>query len=346
MLSIISINEQDKWDSIVKSFENYDVFYLSSYAKAFQLTKAGIPLLLYYSDCSSRAINVIMKRDIATAACFNGKIPTNKFFDISSPYGYGGFLIEGDRQAGEIEKSYNVFCQSNGIISEFVRFQLFNNYQNHFQGTVESKMSNVVRTLDLPLDEIQREFEHKVRKNIKRAENSKLNVICDSAGKYLDQFLEIYHNTMRRTGAAESFFFPLEFFDRINQMNGNYIYFHAMLDKQIISTELVLFGKENCYSFLGGTNQDFFHFRPNDYLKYHIILWAKKMLLKRFILGGGYGEDDGIFKYKKSFAPNGIKPFFTGKKIFDQDAYNYLVSLRSSEASFKPESNYFPLYRS
>ena len=96
MLSIISINESNKWDEVVKSFNNYDIYYISSYVKAFQIHGDGDPILFYYKDKYIRAINVAMKRDIGKDSKFNGKIPLNTYFDLSTPYGYGGFLIEGD----------------------------------------------------------------------------------------------------------------------------------------------------------------------------------------------------------------------------------------------------------
>ena len=50
MLEIINIDESEKWDSIVKSFSNYDVYYMSGYTKAFKLHGDGEPTLIYYHD--------------------------------------------------------------------------------------------------------------------------------------------------------------------------------------------------------------------------------------------------------------------------------------------------------
>ncbi|MFK4998691.1 GNAT family N-acetyltransferase [Bacillus sp. N9] len=82
-------------------------------------------------------------------------------------------------------------------------------------------------------------------------------------------------------------------------MKGNFVYIHVLNEDKVVSTELVLYGSENCYSFLGGTDRNYFKLQPNTLLKYEVIKWAKEKGLKRFILGGGYGKDDGIYKYKK-----------------------------------------------
>ena len=92
----------------------------------------------------------------------------------------------------------------------------------------------------------------------------------------------------------------------------------------------MIYGGENAYSFLGGTDSEFFDFRPNDLLKFEIIKWAKEKGLKNFILGGGYGEDDGIFQYKSCLAPHGIVDFYIGKKIYDENSYEKLISIRKN----------------
>lgn len=347
MLSVISIDDKEKWDGIVKSFKDYDVFYLSGYSKAFQLHGDGEPLLFYYDDGSTRAMNIVMKRDIAKTICFKEKLPPNTWFDLTTPYGYGGFWVNGENFEA-INKAYDEFCHERGFVSEFVRFHLFSEYQSHYSGTSETYSHNVVRSLDLTLDEITREFEYKVRKNLQRASASGLTVEIDTRGERLEDFLEIYYGTMDRRNATESFFFSKQFFETINKLNDNYIYIYVLNAGQVISTELVLYGSENCYSFLGGTNRNFFSMRPNEFLKYEIIKWAKEKGLKQFILGGGYGDNadnDGVYRYKKSLAPKGVYDFYIGKKIFDEEKYAKLVAIRKAETGIDKASRFFPKYR-
>jgi lipid II:glycine glycyltransferase (peptidoglycan interpeptide bridge formation enzyme) len=189
------------------------------------------------------------------------------------------------------------------------------------------------------------DFKQKVRKNVKRANKNELKIIIENAGAYLDDFLKIYYSTMERSNAETEYYFSREFFETMNGMKDNIMYFHVMYDNKIISTELVIYGSENCYSYLGGTNRDYFELRPNDFLKYEIIKWAKEKGLKNFVLGGGYGADDGIFQYKTCLAPNGIVNFYIGRKIFDMKTYDYLVYLRSEKNPGCIESKYFPKYR-
>ena len=69
--------------------------------------------------------------------------------------------------------------------------------------------------------------------------------------------------------------------------------------------------------------------------------------MENFVLGGGYGADDGIFQYKLCLAPNGQRDFYIGKNIFDTEAYDSLCRLSGKETHSNdlPGIGFFPEYR-
>lgn len=342
-----SVDEVNAWNRAVRKLETYDVFYLNEYARAFmqENEENGEPVLIVYNNDKDYAINVVFRRDIGKDEMFKGHIEEGKYFDLISPYGYGGFV--GHISNYEmLNQSYQEYCEQRGYISEFVRFELFGDYYKYFPGEVEVRTHNVVRTLTMPMDSIWMDFRQKVRKNVKRALSNNLEIIIDEQGEYLDDFLKVYYGTMKRTHAESAFFFSKSFFETINEMQGNYVYFHVSDGEKVISTELVLCGAETCYSYLGGTDSDYFELRPNDLLKYEIIKWAKNKGFKHFVLGGGYGSDDGIFQYKTFLAPNGIVDFHIGRRILDANVYQELVALRTSLSQRPLNDKFFPAYRS
>ena len=342
----INVNDTKKWNDIVHSFCDYDVFYLNEYVTAFmdENRKNGIPILLLYENNLDRAINVIFKRDVSEDDKMTGMIPPNTYFDIITPYGYGGFWGNiSDYKA--LNVAYNEYCYKKKYVCEFVRFELFGNYYKYYDGEIETRTHNVIRNLDMDVDEIWMDFKQKVRKNVKRAQKNNLKIIIEDKGSYLQDFLNIYYSTMDRSSADDEYYFSQKFYQTINSINDNIMYFHVIYEEKIISTELVIYGSENCYSFLGGTNKEYFDLRPNDFLKYEIIKWAKAKGLKNFVLGGGYGADDGIFQYKTCLAPNGIVDFYIGRKIFNTDSYNKLVEIRKKKNPDCINSLFFPKYR-
>ena len=113
---IVNIEDKEKWNKTIKSFPEYEVFYLNEYVEAFELVEKYEPFLFYYNDGETKAINVFMKKDISKQKEFINKIPENKYFDISSPYGYGGFIIDGENY-NKVNEKFIEYCIKNNIVS-------------------------------------------------------------------------------------------------------------------------------------------------------------------------------------------------------------------------------------
>ena len=56
MITVYTLNDFEQWDNAVRSFRDYDVYWLSGYVKAFQIHGDGEPLLFYYDDGTTRGI--------------------------------------------------------------------------------------------------------------------------------------------------------------------------------------------------------------------------------------------------------------------------------------------------
>jgi hypothetical protein len=275
--------------------------------------------------------------------------------DTTTPYGYGGAFCwdasDRDRLASLFWASYDAWANNEGVVSEFVRLHLVPDDLLPYPGQLVERQVNVVRRLDLALDLMWMDFEHKVRKNVNKARRCGVEVVVDSGGERLDDFLRIYEKTMDRREAAAGYYFARSSFECLaREAPGAFVYLHALVEGKVVSTELVLVGADNIYSFLGGTDSEFFDSRPNDLLKFEIIRWGIENRKKRFVMGGGYQPDDGIFRYKKSFAPGGAVPFFVGRRILQQANYGRLLAERAEAAravgnEWRPSGDFFPAYR-
>lgn len=341
---IISVEQSLLWDEIVTSFRNYDVHYLNAYNKAFQIENMNDSLLFYYDFKETRAMYVFTKRMITDIPYLANMQSYDTYSDIISPYGYGGFIIEGTDYS-DVFNSFEVYCVKDKIVSNVSRLHLFYTKEQQEYWNVFSPQFNIVRDLEINEETLMLDFKYSFRKNLKTSFDSNLVIVIDENGDNLDKFIEIYNLTMKRNHAKEEFYFSRLFYQTLNQMKRNYAYFFVYKDNIAIATELVLYGPEYCYSFLGGTLEDFFNLHPNHFLKYEIMKWAKRKGLKSFVLGGGVGND-GIFNYKKSMAPNGVIPYMISYKIFNQKIYNELVNIRMKSFSQEISKNFFPEYRS
>lgn len=277
------------------------------------------------------------------------------YSDIISPYGYGGLYQIGNGNFEYlIEEFYLKFSDwavSQNVISEFIRFDLFSQSREKYNGEISYNNDNVVCDLSKGKDVIWNEFKAKVRNNVRKAIKSGISLKLDFSGEDIEAFLEIYYATMDRRQAEKQYYFKKEFFERIHEkLKGNFVYFLAIKDDKLVSADLVLISDLRIYSFLSGTDSDAFQYRPNDFIKYQIINWGVDAGKTDYILGGGYKPMDSLFNYKKAFAPERILPFYVGKKIYNPEMYDLLVESKEQELldNFNvvdKKSEFFPLYR-
>lgn len=267
-------------------------------------------------------------------------------YDMVSPYGYGGpELVYGKATPALYKCFYQAFegwAKEQRMVSEFVRFSLFSESYLYFYGKVEHRNDNIVCDLLPGFSELWSGFSHKVRKNVAQAQANGISILEDSSGARLDDFIRVFYHTLDRRRAAKASYWPPGTFERMMEaMPGKFCFFHALKDGEVVASELILISRHRMYSFLGGTLQSAFALRPGDLLKYHIIQWGCKAGFHQFVIGGGYKYHDGIFAFKKSFAPRGIFPFFTGSMIFDRERYDVL----QKHSGRNPDPSFFPGYR-
>ena len=213
MIKAIGLDNGKIWDEIVCSFKEYDVYYLSGYVKAFQLNGDGEPMLLYFEGDETRAINVVMKRDIGRYEKLSPFIGENTYFDITTPYGYGGFLIEG-KDVEQLNVEYSDYCRSNRIVSEIVRFHpLLKN-----QACVELIYDEVCLGKTIVIDtkspeKIWENFTSQNRNMVRKAKKSGLQVYWMRDESIIGTFMELYNATMDKDRAADYYYFDKFFYE-------------------------------------------------------------------------------------------------------------------------------------
>lgn len=344
VLTIYSLSDNEKWDSIVRSFSRYDSYWLSGYVKAFKLHGDGEPVLLYYENNGTRGINVVMKRDVSEFKFFEGVIEKGKFFDFSSPYGYGGWIIEGV-QKEELFSVYENWCKSNSIVSEFIRFHPVIGNHSYCDDFYEVVPLGQTVALDLSTPEIIWDNITGKNKNmIRKALKNDVRIFNGRSPLLFSTFRTIYNKTMERDEAASYYFFEPDFYESIcDDFPHNAQIFYAVYRNEIIAASIMLMANGYMNYHLSGSLKEYSSLAPSNLLLYEAALWGAANGCKTLYLGGGVGSgEDSLFKFKKSFyRQDNLYRFYVGKKIFLQDEYDSLVCARKQ----KIQSNFFPTYR-
>ncbi|MCG9969032.1 GNAT family N-acetyltransferase [Pelotomaculum terephthalicicum JT] len=346
---VLGLQDKEQWLRELDCIKDLcpDLHFRPEYCGLFR--DSGEVRLFVYREEGCTVVYPFLLRKVNQIPGLGDKLE-RELYDITSPYGYGGPLASpaaGEGAWRNFYQSFRDYCAGNDIISEFIRFHpLLENHRILLNNVEVARASSVI-CVDLRRtdEEIWSGYERNNRKNINKAYREGLEVILEETPAHFSDFISIYHHTLFRNQAGEFYFFNSDFYDCIHkELKNNFLYAHTLKDGQIISTELLLFNHTYIHSFLGGTLEQFYQYRPNNILKHEVIKWAKKKGISYFLLGGGYREGDGIYCYKHSFARDGVLDFYVGKKVHNREAVSTLENLLATKAPRENDS-YFPGYR-
>lgn len=342
MIRLLDLSQSAEWDVIVRSFEEYDVYYLSGYVKAFRIHGDGEPYLLYYETPSLRAMYVFMRRNTALSGVY----------DSITPYGYGGVLFEGDvteENTNLFMKEYLQVMEQEHIVDNFVR------YHPVLKNAVPMKaISNVIdlgKTVAIDLSSHEVIWENIISKNrnmIRKAEKNGVEILHGKGLELFADFKRIYNATMDKDHAEEYYYFGDAFYESIhNDLHDNYEMFFAVLDGRIIAMSIMLYANKQMHYHLSGSMIEYRNLAPSNLLLYKAALWGCEQGFKTFHLGGGVGSgEDNLYKFKAAFNRKSNYQFSIGKEIYDCNTYEELVRIRKEkDLEFDETSRFFPLYR-
>lgn len=343
MMQIFNMNQAKEWNNLVQSFTNYDVYYLSGYAKAFQIHGDGEPQLFYYDEKGLRGIYVYMKRKTAIEGVF----------DSITPYGYGGFLLEGDTSEENVKALWAAYVdrmKEENIVDNFVRYHPV--LANAVPMKTCSDVIDLGKTvaMDLTSEEvIWKNIHSKNRNMIRKAEKNGIVIKHGQGLELFDDFIKIYNATMDKDNAEAYYYFKPEFYKSIHEdLKDNYEMFWAEYEGKIIAMSIMIFANGRLNYHLSGSDLQYRNLAPSNLLLYKAAMWGMEKGMNTFHLGGGVGSgEDNLYKFKIAFNRFSDCQFSIAKHVFDNEKYDELVAERASrDAEFDKESKFFPLYRS
>ena len=257
-----------QWIRLWEAWPVQDVHYHPNFVRLF-CGPGSRPVCATWDDSDGKVMFPFVLRDLGTEPYWEPDL--GKACDLVTPYGYGGAVFwacaEVCNLARRFWNAFNAWASAQPVVTQFVRFSLFDQDLLPYPGMVNENRKVIVRNLRVSSSAILRECSHNVRYNIKRAIRSGLKVKVDCRGDTLPEFLRIYEHTMRRRNASAMYLFPQEFFHRLHEgLSGKFAYFHAVDNGRVVSSELLLLSATVVYSFLGGTDSEAFKTGANHLL--------------------------------------------------------------------------------
>lgn len=342
-----------EWDEFVKGFKDFDIYYDRSYFKSLENYLKVKIFLLAYSNGLCKIGKVVQLNDISDLKYFKNSLKSNAFFDAETPYGYGGVLAENANN-----KNLNIFfseCKSwfkkMNVVSEFIRFNpLLENERIISSQTKTLKMKSTIFMNLKNKEQIMQDINSKNRNMIRKAIKNgvEIKIMQDEEKEaIIPVFIDLYKKTMDRNNASDFYYFTDKYFSEFfSDMKGKYKIFYAQFKQKIIAASIMIYNNKILHYYLSGSNREYAILAPNNLLLYTASLYGVEKGMEKFHLGGGVSDNDNLFGFKKQFNEKGTLPFYVGREIFDQTAFENLVRIRKDQdEDFDLTKNFLIKYR-
>lgn len=326
-----------------------DIYFDENYGKLYEEIEQGKCTVFNYESKNGKIRNLFIKREVPIS--LNDGL---RYFDLITPYGYGGPVILQcgyDRQilVREYVKSFGEYCEKENIVSEFIRFHPLVKNADDFRQVmdVEDIRYTIGTNLRISADPISSEFSKSCKKNIRRSLKNGVRYSIEEAPDSIQEFMTFYYKTMDRNNATEYYYFDEKYFANLVK------YFKKILICVKVFWNGILIAMNICFAYgeyvhihLSGTMTEYLHMHPTYILRYAICQWAFKNGYKLVHHGGGRSnaDDDQLLGFKKQFGTNTRFKFSIAKNIWNKEVYEDLTR-KHLNYDKKIESAFFPAYR-
>lgn len=345
------------WEKALQELD-HDIYHLPGYVHLESLRTGTIPEAILIEAGDKIFFIPYLLHNIYNSSR-QGSRPTD-VFDAVSPYGYPGLLLsDSARKSPKFIKAamdkFTSILRSKNICSAFLRLHpiLNEGLEEVFPDTVCQTTGETV-SIDLRLssEQIWKNTKPGHRNKINRCKRREFQTRIVDFKEYLDEFRDIYRETMDRVGASESYYF-------------NEFYFSYFATELADNTHLAIVeskeGEIGCAGLftecngivqyhLGGTKNRYLKEAPSKLMFDYVRYWAKERGNSFVHLGGGLGgsKDDNLFRFKSGFSKQ-RHTFLTMRLVTEEKKYLALTDLQAKLLSISSDklinSKFFPAYR-
>lgn len=321
-----------------------DIYFQEEYVSLYLRNKGDSIFRFEHVRGEYACKNVAIKRPILTVA---GTPIAGEWFDLETPYGYGGFCANTNCSefVEEALDHYLDECRKQRIVAEFFRFHPF----SHTHELVRHRLSfhshdrdTAFVDLARPYDAIFSEYRASLRRDLRKAsEKLAFQELSPTAGN-LRLFCELYTSTMARNQANEVYYFGSEYFEKLAALDEARL-FAAHSDGKIVSIVSILANESFVHYHLSANSPEAYALNANAFLLDEIIK-QYAMTPRIFHLGGGTSTraDDPLLWFKRKFTPR-TAAFSIGGLVYDSEQYHKLNELRAQTGD--DSKSFFLKYR-
>lgn len=354
---ILTSEHPSDWLAVLERCRPYDFYHLPGYHALAEQQGEGIAHLFVYEEDGCTFALPLLLRSLDAMPGLDGMADGRR--DATSVYGYAGPLLSGEKIAEEVCTRFQTALRATlhefGVVSVFSRLHpLFPQQSRVLDGLGECKTLAKTVSLDLtlPLEEQRAQYRRNHKESIGKLRRKGIVSFHDPHCSELNAFVDLYHETMRRVGAAAAYFFPSSYFAGLHACLGPRLHlFGCRIEGCLASAGLFVECDGIVQFHLGGTRDAFLRLAPMKLLFDDVRIWETERGLRVLHLGGGATAqaDDSLLHFKMGFSDR-THDFRVWRYVAAPEDYAQLcdrVSQWNERNGLRPSvAEYFPAYRS
>ncbi|ALA60751.1 GNAT family N-acetyltransferase [Nitrospira moscoviensis] len=337
-------HDDARWRQFLKNTK-HDCYHLPEYAEIAAADEDALPTAFYAEDGQAACLIPLLVRPIPAAL----NAPAD-WFDCASPYGYSGIVTSPSEERWEpFLDAFRSAARARGIVSAFIRLHpLFPLHREALEpaGRLVRHGRTVFIDLSTPKESVWLQVSSNHRRNIRRLVRSGFQCSLDEWSR-LPEFVDMYHATMRRVGAPQSYFFSPRYFESLRDKLGPRVHLACVLSPsgELAAGSLLIVTEGIVEYHLGGSADRYLPLAPSKLAMDFIWRWSQEQAYDILHLGGGVGAvEDSLFHFKAGFSP-ARGEFYTYRLVIDERKHAALQQMAHSVRRAAANGDFFPAYR-
>lgn len=183
---------------------------------------------------------------------------------------------------------------------------------------------NILLPLDKDVELLYNQMHKERRRNVQTAVKNGLRFSVVTTKQEILDVVALIKQTYERKHVPISY---LDMFEQVLDIMGDYAHFFACYtpEGRMIAGQVRLCYKEMIYAWFAGSDEAYFKQRPNDFLMWNAIVWAKNKGYQLFDFGGGGepGVEYGVRDYKMKY---GCEIYDYGRMVYAHRPLTYFLA--------------------
>jgi hypothetical protein len=351
-LEILRPENEAEWMQVLARCVCHDFYHLPAYHAFCEPREQGAAHFFVYSRGQYLIALPLLLRSLDGVQGIDGA----GWKDATSVYGSAGPLVSHESMPEDIIRDFQQTLkdtlQRMGLIAVFSRLHPLLPQLPFLDGLGEFPSARTVSIdLTLPVAVQRARFRKNHKEGINRLRRQGVTCVRDEQRTHLEEFVNLYHETMRRVDALDYYFFPVSYFIDLCEVLGPRLnLFVCLQEGRVISGGLFVACGGILQYHLGGTLNEALKIAPMKLLIDEVRLWGTAEELRVFHLGGGATPhpDDSLLLFKMGFSDR-LHDCPSWRWVLNPEVYHRLseekVRWNERHGLQTQHPSYFPRYR-